>query len=212
MNKSLNHSNERDGKMRKEQKEWNIYADRLIMDVRSFEEASGRAYADMARRTLHLDESNAEKNNLKNHGTDCLKSHIDKLAVVKTDQTEFDNWHNETCRDLIALYNDRLSYGQAQKWVNMLLKYLYAYDVQGYQTLFTEERIRVLHMPIDSIIISRLHKDFSLQRPENGWSKLNEQKYMQYQKDIRQKLKNVSSDNKDETIPFYWELIHWERN
>lgn len=187
----------------------NKYADRFLMaEVKNFEGAAHKAYADMARRTLRIKENSKERIALKKSATEILRQAVEKL---KNDPSDFPKWHEKSCNALIACYGGQLSYGQAQKWLNMLLKYLYVYDVKGYETLFSsQERITALDMPVDSKVIKALHKKYTVKRPTAGWSVWDRNTYRAYQAAARSALQNASDiENSDERLPFYWELIHW---
>ena len=75
----------------------------------------------------------------------------------------FDAWHESKCAQIIdrmnAPYGDgnkvflkaRFTYGQAQKWVNMTLKYLWLLDMLPNGLSEAE-----LHVPVDSFILEAL--------------------------------------------------------
>lgn len=186
----------------------NKYADRFPMaEVKNFEGAARKAYADMARRTLRIKENSKERKVLKEQATKILQQAVEDL---KNDSSDFPKWHEKSCNALIACYGGQLSYGQAQKWLNMLLKYLYVYDVKGYETLFSPERITALDMPVDSKVIDALRRKYTVKRPTAGWSVWDRNTYRAYQTAARSALQNAPDiENPDERIPFYWELIHW---
>lgn len=187
----------------------NKYADRFLMaEVKNFEEAAHKAYADMARRTLRIKENSKERKVLKEQATKILQQAVEKL---KNDPSDFPKWHEKSCNALIACYGGQLSYGQAQKWLNMLLKYLYVYDVKGYETLFSqEEKITDLDMPVDSKVIDALRRKYNVKRPPTGWSVWDKNTYRVYQVAARKALEQADGiENPDERIPFYWELIYW---
>lgn len=187
----------------------NKYADRFLMaEVKNFEGAAHKAYADMAHRTLRIKENSKERKVLKEQATEILRQAVEKL---KNDSSDFPKWHEKSCNALIACYGGQISYGQAQKWLNMLLKYLYVYDVKGYETLFSSrEGIAALDMPVDSKVIEALHKKYNVKRPTAGWSVWDRNTYRAYQAAARSALHNAPDiENLDERLPFYWELIHW---
>lgn len=187
----------------------NKYADRFLMaEVKNFEGAAHKAYADMARRTLRIKENSKERIALKKIATKILRQAVEDL---KNDSSDFPKWHEKSCNALIACYGGQISYGQAQKWLNMLLKYLYVYDVNGYETLFSSrEGIAALDMPVDSKVIEALHRKYNVKRPTAGWSVWDRNTYRAYQAAARNALQSASDiENSDEQIPFYWELIHW---
>lgn len=187
----------------------NKYADLFLMaEVKNFEGAAHKAYADMARRTLRIKENSKERIALKKSATEILRQAVEDL---KNDSSDFPKWHEKSCNALIACYGGQISYGQAQKWLNMLLKYLYVYDVNGYETLFSSrEGIAALDMPVDSKVIEALHRKYNVKRPTAGWSVWDRNTYRAYQAAARNALQSASDiENSDEQIPFYWELIHW---
>lgn len=107
------------------------------------------------------------------------------------DEKSFDRTHKDKCDNLIKVFNFEykqisMTYGQAQKWINMYLKYLFALGdvrvpgiVKNYQ---------FFHIPIDNIIQDELNKDKGLKRIPIAWSKLNNyQVYLDYQKLVREK-------------------------
>lgn len=75
---------------------------------------------------------------------------------------DFDTWHQSTCDDIIAYAYDifPITYGIAQKWVNMTLKYLL---ICGYDF---REKEKYLHVPIDSYI----YKAFACKQSENKYA------------------------------------------
>ena len=132
-----------------------------------------RAYRDMAR-TLSYKES--DKQTKKDNATAFRKriystvipEIIDLLKVENA--SDFDVKHNRICSTIVSMGNDDKSreylypnprgddgttfyYGQAQKWVNMTLKYLWMLDWIPEDVLNIEELSSWFHIPIDSLII-----------------------------------------------------------
>jgi len=87
-------------------------------------------------------------------------------------QTGFDVWHRAVCRRLIAMYDNRghhLYVGQAQKWVNMALKYIFAHGesrLPGYRRIY-----HLCHVPLDQIVLNRL-RERGLPPLSAAWSRL----------------------------------------
>ena len=77
----------------------------------------------------------------------------------------FDKWHDDICQLFISEYNKissgitlPISYGKAQKLINMTFKYLTCYaDFRKYEGLFI-----YAHMPIDSNILKQFKKYTSI--------------------------------------------------
>lgn len=82
------------------------------------------------------------------------------------DETEFDEFHEKACDTFLQLINAirsikgyaPLHYGSAQKMINMVFKYLACYsDYTTYEDCFEH-----CHMPIDSRILCKLKKTYSI--------------------------------------------------
>lgn len=153
------------------------------------------------------------------------------LSPVKTEKGEisfensdFDEWHEVKCEEIINFMNnsidksntkilkkkEKFTIGQAQKWVNMTLKYLWLLDALP-QNIGEKD----LHVPIDSYIIEIAYSKtdafkYSLEledKPEKSWSKLSEyEDYSKRQKEIREAIKKKITN---ETIPIEWESLAW---
>lgn len=133
-----------------------------------------RAYLDLARTVkyvhasseLEKSKSNDELGAFKKARDERISDVCDNLAKSIESFTngfdDFDSWHNNECDQIINMMNkpyegdkklikDEFTYGQAQKWINMTLKYLWLLDKlpQG----LSEES---LHVPIDSFILENL--------------------------------------------------------
>lgn len=103
------------------------------------------------------------------------------------------------------------TYGQAQKLVNMMLKYLYIYyQCEGWDDL---EKIRLsFHVPIDSYVLDAYSEETKIKEMETKptflekpWSKLDDyEKYKCCQKAI-----NKFAVNKGYKNAFEWELKEW---
>lgn len=137
--------------------------------------------------------------------------------------SDFENWHHEVCDKIVSMYScfdGMFSYGQAQKWLNMLIKYIYVYDIKeivgesvevAYSEFFDKiSGMEVLHAPIDSKVIDIAKEKINLNRPKTPWSKMDYALYVQYQRDLKDKLSQENFSNPDEKIAFYWEMINWE--
>jgi hypothetical protein len=102
-------------------------------------------------------------------------------------QREFDQWYETACAQLQTLYRDhgcdRFSVGQAQKWLNMSMKYVFALGegrLQGFASLYP-----FAHIPIDNVFLERA---VSLGGPSLGvaWSRLDDYAtYLHYQQACR---------------------------
>ena len=171
------------------------------------------------------------KNNLiKNICENILSSVKTEKGEISFENSDFDDWHKAKCEEIKEkmngnyetvnnsdekVLNKSFTIGQAQKWVNMTLKYLWLLDALP-QNIGEKD----LHVPIDSYIIeiaydnkNKFDNALGLEKkPEKSWSKLSEYEdyfgtqkdYFVIQKEIRKAIKNTN-----ETIPIKWESLAW---
>lgn len=130
------------------------------------------------------------------NATKLMMGEIYNVKVNRSTQESFDTWHKKTCEKIIECYDEVNSnksiftYGNAQKWLNMALKYLWLLGALPID--IKEER---LHAPIDSYILQKL---WNLKVDEvtcsadtfyykgNSWSKISDyDDYFDLQKVIR---------------------------
>ena len=105
-------------------------------------------------------------------------------------QEEFDEWHECKCNYIIDSYDEhtgfKVSFGQAQKWINMSLKYLYALGESRVPNISTN--FNYFHIPIDNIIQERL-KSLGVKRINGSWSRLKTyEEYFTYQRTVRDRF------------------------
>ncbi len=147
--------------------------------------AVDRAYRDVNRtmhglRTLRTNDS---YNTLRHFVNDIASETLN----VTFDQVTFDSWHFKKCDELksefIRVINYEISYGQAQKWINMTLKYMFAI---GSNIINGIDRNYILfHIPLDNIIQDKLSLH-NIPRIPTRWSRItNYQTYYQYQIQVR---------------------------
>jgi hypothetical protein len=101
--------------------------------------------------------------------------------------------------------NFTFSYGQAQKWLNMTLKYMLIaqsgeLDV-GWEKSLNNKIVRSLHVPVDKYILDIAEKELEVLPPEGAWSTWDYEEYETYQKDLRSEIKEKS--------PIEWEFTAW---
>ena len=190
----------------------------------SIELASNRAYRDMCR-TLNFDilpkkDKDTTISNLKEDFNFIFRGKISIIndGSIKS-QKEFDTWHHGLCDNIIEKCKKiekykktdegkeekiQFTYGQAQKWVNMTIKYLYMLEVEEYSF---DNVIKWLHIPIDNYIFDAVEKKLEIKRPVDAWSRWdNYDEYLKYQNDIREKIREkIDTD----TPPLCWEFKTW---
>lgn len=207
---------------------------------------ANRAYLDM-NRTLKFSEPCEKKEEKEKRKCFChticdliVKKVLNMLENSHTDQ--FDDWHSETCLQIINVArqfpgfnkenildiiensysdkdkNERFYYGQAQKWLNMTIKYMW---ITGKWNEEIKSKMSVLHVPVDSYIIEGVWnrdgwedvlKGILVNGKEKSgrfssdkvvpWSKWDETQYKDFQVALRTKLKK-------EQTPFEWEEETW---
>lgn len=128
----------------------------------------------------------------------------DLLCGKKLTGEAFEKWHCGLCNLIINLdlNNDvlkegsSLHYGQAQKWVNMTIKYML---VMGLWDDQLNDNLRLYHVPLDSYVFDAAKKELKIDKRINEWSRINEDKYKEYQREIREKV----------DCPIKWEWDAW---
>ncbi len=202
--------------------------------------ASDKAYLDM-NRTLIFEKKEKSQKDIENERKgwrDKVTKIIRKALENSTD--DFKTWHQTTCEAMIKVYKDKLAdgtkltFGQAQKWLNMTLKYLWLLyrlevlkdDLKAFE--FIEKHQNSFHVPIDSYIKryvekqpkskrkagpdnNGLSKDISehLKWGDTSWShidgKADIKKYYAYQIELAEFIRPQYS------TPLEWELEHWHK-
>ena len=151
-----------------------------------------RAYLDFCRTDHGI------SNGAFNDGTSKMKEIIvDLKSLCNTPNFDYHKFHEKACKKLEEIkWNHiakdgvkrevHLSIGQAQKWINMTLKYLVAFEREEYKYL--EEIYGFLHIPIDGILIEKLSSDHQEEFDSDffgkgiTWSRIdNYDKYLEYQ-------------------------------
>lgn len=191
---------------------------------------ANRAYLDLCRTLKFTEEYKNSKvrfseyiinNVIINEIKDLLK----KCGTSVINTEGFDCWHNELCENINKKANEynylvcdssdnnkKFHYGQAQKWVNMTLKYMFI--TEKWPECF--ENIKCfLHAPIDNYILEGVWnekwidvleivniKEFDVEKKFDSdkfkpWSKWNQELYKKFIKCLRNKVKNQN-------------LIEWE--
>lgn len=137
----------------------------------SIKKAHADATMQGAYNSLFEKENKEAKDDSNEAQEDCqeiIADAINNLSMIHN-QNEYDNWHSEICEKLVNSYAENLkdneevffSYGNAQKWLNMTMKYLYLMcGIFAENTPFMKkignkvmELSEYLHIPVDSYII-----------------------------------------------------------
>ena len=152
-----------------------------------------RAYRDF-NRTMHVLRRFENTQQLKDQAEAFLRSSLESLKTLSATAT-FDAWHRSTCETMILRFQDhgfRLFVGQAQKWINMTLKYVFTLGearLPSYEPVYP-----YCHVPLDNILLERLRK-YGFPALDCAWSRLdNYDDYLQRQDWIRQRFAMAPMD------------------
>lgn len=155
-----------------------------------------RAYRDM-NRTLRLGAlDHGPRKALRAEAGETLRDSIVRLAQdVEPTASVFDDWHRQTCDSLKAAYAARsvtFTYGQAQKWVNMTLKYVFvalALDIADAPAQL-RPFYACAHLPIDGIVLEGLREQaFDAPLLRGAWSRHDDyDAYLAFQQAIRERF------------------------
>lgn len=180
-----------------------------------------RAYRDFCRRLAGI-----AQNSDKQKWREAVEEYIDKrikelLSKTDTDKKNFDIWHKDTCEGILKFSNDSVfrniplkTYGLAQKWLNMTLKYMI---IMGKWEKDMKAIIPFLHVPVDSYIMEAASTELGILlytknhelQPYNKnqsmpWSKW--KKYVVYETFQEQIVKKLEDKN---ISPIEWEGPAW---
>lgn len=164
--------------------------------------ASDRAYRDLNRTIRFKDMPQDRRDFLRHSVTALFKKEIPELVQFGVDdQDGYDTWHYHICWKIRTYYRDagvEFHYGQAQKWLNMTMKYLYVSGEYTFDDLF-----QYLHVPIDNYVFSIANKELGIPQPTTAWSRWDDydRQYMAYQTALRSKIRGYH--------PLRWEFKFW---
>ena len=127
-----------------------------------------------------------------------LEERIPELITVDNSE-KFTQWHYSICKQIVDKYEAagiEFYIGQAQKWVNMTLKYLYVLVPDVVEPFY-----RFLHIPLDNYIMDIAKKQYGVPSLSTAWSRISDyQDYLDYE----QKLMEVIDE-----MPLDWEFKKW---
>lgn len=181
-----------------------------------------RAYKDFCRtlRFRKLDGSKSKKDIENTHKEFCsnICGKIERLiseSLLLSNVDHFDFRHNEACKAICqAVFKsnilEKFCYGQAQKWLNMTIKYIWLLGLRKEQF---DRLIPVIHVPVDRYVmkaaseagISLLRKDGQSKEyhadKSVSWSQWDYGTYIKFQHDLRHRY----------PAPIIWEGPEWIR-
>lgn len=142
------------------------------------------AYIDVCR-TLRGIAKIPDKETLKASASNSISGFIYYTLTKSYTQATFNVAHKIACDKLIADFNNdfQITYGQAQKWINMSLKYVYYLYISGIdEFVITEDQKEKLklnyeffHIPIDEVVLknARVKGIIKAIREPGCWSQWN---------------------------------------
>jgi hypothetical protein len=146
-----------------------------------------RAYRDM-NRTLHGLSKQKNAKELVENARKVLRKSLRELqgqnapTIPGELAASFNQWHRRACDRLIASFRPfHCHYGQAQKWINMTIKYSWFFK----QDSELDPWYSAAHVPVDEFILRAAQKA-GIQRPSEPWSRWDDRKkYESFQRLIR---------------------------
>lgn len=185
-----------------------------------------RAYLDLNRTlTVNKKVSDKERKVIVYNICNTLICNIkDKLF----NSTDFDTQHNDICTNLKNYINDKttckllstdsedFTYGQAQKWLNMTLKYMWLLGL-----LDGKIKTEFLHVPVDSYIIKEVWKNNKIELPitktrqdgsRGAYSSEKVVSWSNWGYDEYKKFQNSLKDSLKDEIRIKWEHYAWIEN
>ena len=195
-----------------------------------------RAYLDLCRTLKYFKNTDESKNDpdyqtLKETFIECIKKHIcHQINRLFKDKEDFDTWHKTVCDGIVEsaqrcedkkggqLFKNKekgtgraFYYGQAQKWLNMTLKYMLLMGLWNDDIQVIEDGEKPLHVPVDDYImdaaackgkkIKSLLTD-RVRKNESPWSRWSYDTYIEFQVQIRGKAGDYKT-------PMGWEQKAW---
>lgn len=166
--------------------------------------ASSRAYRDMNRTIRFNGLPDATRLALRGKVNAVFDIELPKLNSDSIrSQDEFDSWHRNVSDEIKKIYLDegvKLTYGHAQKWINMTIKYFYMFEANTFDGVFG-----FLHIPLDNYVFDIARDSLGITRPKVAWSSWDnyDEQYLEYQSLIRKKITTGS--------PLRWEFRYWPK-
>ena len=138
-----------------------------------------RAFLDFSR-TLVIQNDNRAA--LRKNAENFILAHLTTVTQKQfVNQEDFDIFHKSICEKLIETWKE-LNFGQAQKWINMTLKYWLLFGDKRIKGI--EKNAKYFHIPIDSYV----QKGMFNEKNPKAWSKIKTyETYFDYQQKHRRK-------------------------
>jgi len=121
-------------------------------------------------------------------------------------EENFIDWEEKLANKIRETYHsysiNLYTYGNAQKWINIAIKYLFSSD----HIDFNHKLFEVCYLPIDRIIQDNAYKSLGVNRLPVAWSKCDKwQDIAVYEENI----KNAIKQQTDYNSRLWWECNNW---
>lgn len=140
-------------------------------------------------------------------------NYFNQKPNTANNQLNFDKFHDDLCQYFISSLNAQrsriglanITYGQAQKLINVMFKYLSCYgDYNNFADLFS-----YCHMPIDTIILNSLGSYYGVKSISSKkykgkcWTKFDRSTYMSLVSDYRSAISGLKGNHSYLAVEFY---------
>jgi hypothetical protein len=136
-----------------------------------------------------------ENDSLRGHASAVVRSFLTNLVKKSHagfEQKAFDEFHEAKCNQLCSTYRDggfpHFRLGQAQKWLNMALKYVFLFGedkLPGFDRVFA-----LAHVPMDRVMLECFQKRWRIPKPPTAWSQLDDYaEYLNWQNQVRDRFR-----------------------
>ena len=187
-------------------------SDLISDDKKAIRVCAGRAYLDLCRTLRYKkpkEKYEEKKSELKDKSIDMIAEGCENL-YKKNVEEEFDETHQMLCEKLCKIYNEAdildaghiFSYGQAQKWVNMTMKY---FVLMKYESS-NSSLLSIMHIPVDNNVLEVFDPEGKKGYKETPWSKWDEDTYLSFINNLRELVKAKKTDC---DTCFDWEYYNW---
>ena len=160
-----------------------------IMDINEvIKEAVKRAYAPSIQNTA-IKEGKYGSKKLKVPKDKCVPIIEEALKNIMdvNNECDFEKWEEELAKKIRKIYKEDnhivlYTYGNAQKWINMSIKYIFSADSVD----FNKKIFEVCYLPIDRAIQNAATRDLGVRPLNEAWSKCDDwEEIKNYQKSIK---------------------------
>ena len=167
-----------------------------------YKASSKKAYLDLCRTIIFNGAASINRKECENAVDLLIEDEISNIVQSGvSSQEKYNEWHSKLCNKIIKIYtakNIEFHFGQAQKWINMTVKYLYVINDIDFSKI-----INYAHIPLDNYVFKAAEKELGIKQPIKAWSRMDKQEYKSYQCELREAIIN---NNKS---PLKWEMIYW---